>query len=76
MESQQQNNERVIVYVRMQLYVGFGRSLYIVGDSDEIGKWNIGKAYRLTWTNVPPIMILGRYLARILHYPGWKSIAI
>lgn len=68
MESYQQSNKRAIVYARMQLHVSFGKAVYLVGNSEETGKWDVSKAYRLTWTSVRGIPSLGRYLARILHH--------
>ena len=51
MESYQQSNKRAIVYARMQLHVSFGKAVYLVGNSEETGKWDVSKAYRLTWTS-------------------------
>lgn len=76
MQDHQLGISRVVVYVRMQLRVPYGRAVYVVGNSEEIGRWDVAKAHRLTWTPVPMISILGGHLAWIFCYSDAKSSSI
>lgn len=39
--------------------VEYGYALYVVGNQDFLGNWNISRSLRMTWTQVKSLFIQG-----------------
>jgi hypothetical protein len=60
----------------MHLVVDYGRALYVVGSSAELGAWNMENALRLTWTEVRVTRNLGQFLAWFLQNIGFFPMLV
>lgn len=61
---------RFKVFFEMQYNTAYGEFLVVVGNTKDLGQWNVAKGVRLDWTHVnffkriKNLKTIGKYLAR------------
>lgn len=61
---------------RMKRRLNFGEALYIAGDIEELGCWEIGKALRMTWNEVVFFLMQERHLDRDIDIANESSHSV